>query len=292
MHGWGIAQRIQADSRRRPARAAGVALWLAAPPHPRGLDHVGLARHRSGPAGALLQADPGRPQPARRGNRHWTRLSRGVALIVDADLLSVRYGLRGTPWHPEGPGVSAPGLVGARGWSASSTRSFASTSRWTRGSSRPGLDPGGGRRRSAPQFGVVSRERQRARDSWGLRHCSTCWRRHARGPAAAAAAAAYTLLGVGTLALGDRRHGGAVERGARPAGAPLPVADDARLQIFWSDYNWTGVEFDFVEERQRAFPGWPPSPTRAIRCGSMARAPRWWPRWPRPSSSTSSARRR
>jgi predicted permease len=34
---------------------------------------------------------------------------------------------------------------------------------------------------------------------------------------------------------------------------PLPVIDEARLQVFWSDYNWRGVEFDFVKERQRAF---------------------------------------
>ena len=30
---------------------------------------------------------------------------------------------------------------------------------------------------------------------------------------------------------------------------PLPVADEAHLQVFWSDFNWRGVEFDFVKER-------------------------------------------
>ena len=65
----------------------------------------------------------------------------------------------------------------------------------------------------------------------------------------------FTLLGVGTLALGI---GATVALSSVVLGLlvrPLPVADDARLHVFWSDYNWTGVEFDFVRERQRAFSG-------------------------------------
>jgi hypothetical protein len=65
----------------------------------------------------------------------------------------------------------------------------------------------------------------------------------------------FTLLGVGTLALGV---GATVALSSVVMGLlvrPLPVADEARLQVFWSDFNWRGVEFDFVKERQRAFSG-------------------------------------
>ena len=102
---------------------------------------------------------------------------------------------------------------------------------------------------------MVSRETQRARDSWGvaglldvLADVRVALRQLRRRPA-------YTLLGVGTLALGI---GATVALSSVVLGLlvrPLPVADDARLQVFWSDYNWTGVEFDFVGERQRAFSG-------------------------------------
>jgi predicted permease len=66
---------------------------------------------------------------------------------------------------------------------------------------------------------------------------------------------AYTALGVGTLGLGI---GATVALSSIALGLlvrPLPVADEARLQVFWSDFNWRGVEFDFVKERQRAFSG-------------------------------------
>jgi putative ABC transport system permease protein len=65
----------------------------------------------------------------------------------------------------------------------------------------------------------------------------------------------FTLLGAGTLALGI---GAAVALSSVVIGLllrPLPVTDEARLQVFWSDFNWRGVEFDFVKERQRAFSG-------------------------------------
>ncbi len=105
------------------------------------------------------------------------------------------------------------------------------------------------------RFGVVDREQQRARDSWGIGAALDAmadvrlalrqlWRRPA-----------YTALGVGTLALGI---GATVALSSIALGLlvrPLPVTDEARLQVFWSDFNWRGVEFDFVKERQRAFSG-------------------------------------
>ena len=105
------------------------------------------------------------------------------------------------------------------------------------------------------RFGVVSRETQRARDSWGIAAVVDAFgdlrvalRQLRRRPL-------YTLLGVGTLALGI---GATVALSSVVLGLlvrPLPVTDDARLQVFWSDFNWTGSEFDFVKERQQAFSG-------------------------------------
>ena len=73
MHGWGICAADRRDVGRRAARAAGIALRLAPPAHPRRVDHVGVARHRPGAAGPVLQPSP---RPARRQLEaeigHWT----------------------------------------------------------------------------------------------------------------------------------------------------------------------------------------------------------------------------
>lgn len=105
------------------------------------------------------------------------------------------------------------------------------------------------------RFGHVAQETRRARDSWGLGtlldalgDARVALRQLARRPG-------FTALGVGTLALGV---GAAVALSSVAVGLlikPLPVADEAHLQVFWSDFNWRGVEFDFVKERQRAFSG-------------------------------------
>jgi putative ABC transport system permease protein len=34
---------------------------------------------------------------------------------------------------------------------------------------------------------------------------------------------------------------------------PLPYASENRIQVFWSDYNWRGEEYDFVRERTHTF---------------------------------------
>jgi len=103
------------------------------------------------------------------------------------------------------------------------------------------------------RFGHVAQQTRRAEDTWGIgavveamSDARVAIRQLARRPG-------FTLLGVGTLALGV---GAAVALSSVALGLlvrPLPVADEARLQVFWSDFNWRGVEFDFVKERQRAF---------------------------------------
>ncbi|MGE0360947.1 MAG: ADOP family duplicated permease [Vicinamibacterales bacterium] len=105
------------------------------------------------------------------------------------------------------------------------------------------------------RFGHVAQQTRRAADAWGigavvdaLGDARVALRQLARRPG-------FTLLGVGTLALGV---GAAVALSSVAVGLlvrPLPVTDEARLQVFWSDFNWRGVEFDFVKERQRAFSG-------------------------------------
>jgi len=105
------------------------------------------------------------------------------------------------------------------------------------------------------RLGGVARETQRARDAWGLApvldlgaDVRVALRQLRRRPA-------FTAIGVGTLALG---LAAAVALSSVAVGLlvrPLPVADEARLQVFWSDFNWRGEEFDFVRERQQAFSG-------------------------------------
>src|SRR5262245_50123259 len=63
----------------------------------------------------------------------------------------------------------------------------------------------------------------------------------------------YAALGVGTLALGVGATAALTSGALGLLVRPLPVADESRLQVFWSDLDWRGVEFDFVRTRQRAF---------------------------------------
>ncbi len=63
----------------------------------------------------------------------------------------------------------------------------------------------------------------------------------------------YASLAILTLALG---LGATVALGSVVRSVmlrPLPVADEGGVRVFWSDYNWRGVEFDFLASRTRAF---------------------------------------
>ena len=118
-----------------------------------------------------------------------------------------------------------------------------------------GWSPAAAASEARRRFGVVDREEQRARDSWGI-------------------GSVVDTLGDVRVAL--RQLGGgrpsrcsASARWPSASAPPWPSrawrsacscarcrsTDEARLQVFWSDYNWRGVEFDFVKERQRAFSG-------------------------------------
>ncbi len=118
-----------------------------------------------------------------------------------------------------------------------------------------GLSATEARRLAHVKFGGVERQKEHARDSWGvgpfrdlggdLRYAG---RQLRKNPAFATLAALTLALGIGgTVALGTVAHGLLVR--------PLPVVDEGRLVTFWSEYNWRGVEFDFVKETARAYEG-------------------------------------
>ncbi|MEN8374311.1 MAG: ADOP family duplicated permease [Gemmatimonadota bacterium] len=116
-----------------------------------------------------------------------------------------------------------------------------------------GLDPDRARTEALRRFGGVQHHRERARASWGLVWLDDLWRdlrigarglRRARG----FTAVAVTTMGLGiggTLALYGAIHALLV----RPF--PFPAGD--RVEVFWSDQNWRGSEFDHVREGVVAF---------------------------------------
>ena len=118
-----------------------------------------------------------------------------------------------------------------------------------------GMAPAEARRLVRVQFGGVERQKEQARVSWGVSPLQDLGgdvrfavRQLVKRPA-------FSLLAVVTLALGI---GGTVALSSVAQGIllrPLPVEDEARLVTFWSDYNWRGVEFDFVRDRVQAYEG-------------------------------------
>ena len=116
-----------------------------------------------------------------------------------------------------------------------------------------GLSPEEAARQAAARFGGPVAERERARDSWGigvvrdfaadLRHA---FRQFRRNPG-------FSLLGILTLALGLGATVGLSGVVRSLLIRPLPVTDEAAIHVFWSDYNWRGVEFDFLKERTKGF---------------------------------------
>ena len=102
------------------------------------------------------------------------------------------------------------------------------------------------------RFGSETRERERARDSWGVgaaydlmadaRHALRQMRRRP----------GYTTLAIATLGLGI---GSTTALFAVVYGLlvrPLPFRTDG-LSVFWSDYNWRGSEYDHIREGSLAF---------------------------------------
>ncbi len=118
-----------------------------------------------------------------------------------------------------------------------------------------GLSAEAALREARRRFGNVAYQQERTRDAWGIRmirdalsDARLALRQFVRRPG-------FTLLAVGTLALGV---GATVALFSVVRGLlirPLPVVQEDRLHVFWSDYNWRGVEFDYLKDRTRAFEG-------------------------------------
>lgn len=132
-----------------------------------------------------------------------------------------------------------------------------------------GLTPEEARRRAYIHFGGEERYKEHARASWGVgplhdvdADVRFALRQLLKRPAFTALAALTLALGIGgTVALFSVVNGLMIR--------PLPVHDEGRLFTFWSDYNWRGVEFDFVKERVQAFEGWLHIRTVRRRCVPM-----------------------
>lgn len=112
-----------------------------------------------------------------------------------------------------------------------------------------GLEPEAARRQALLSFGGRERFREEARRAWGvdavrdvgsdLRFAVRQLRKH---PAFSVLAALTLSLGIGgTVALFSVVHGLLVRS------LPVPAEDEVR--VFYHEYNWRGVEFDYVKER-------------------------------------------
>jgi putative ABC transport system permease protein len=118
-----------------------------------------------------------------------------------------------------------------------------------------GMAPGTAAREARRRFGSEVRERERVREAWGtglIRDLTAdlrfALRQMRRRPA-------FTVMAVVTLALGI---GGTVALFGVVYGLllrPLPVAHAGRVVVFWDDFDWRGVEYDFARERVQAYEG-------------------------------------
>ena len=117
---------------------------------------------------------------------------------------------------------------------------------------REGLSPSVALAEAKRRFGSETRERERARDAWGVglgydlisdgRHALRQMRRR---PGFSALAVITLGLGIGaTTALFAVVYGLLVR--------PLPFQAD-RLSVFWFDYSWRGSEYDHIREGSIAF---------------------------------------
>jgi predicted permease len=101
-------------------------------------------------------------------------------------------------------------------------------------------------------FGSETRERERARDAWGvgigyelIADAKHALRQMRRRPGYSFLAVVTLGLGIGaTTAIFAVVHGLLVR--------PLPFQAD-RIGVFWSDYDWRGAEYDHIREGSLAF---------------------------------------
>lgn len=108
-------------------------------------------------------------------------------------------------------------------------------------------------REAVRRLGGSARSRDLVRDSWGtgafrdavmdVRHALRQFRRRP----------GFSAMGIGALGIGIAATLGLFGVIQSLLVRPLPIADDAKVRVFWSDFDWRGVEYDFLRERRRAF---------------------------------------
>lgn len=103
------------------------------------------------------------------------------------------------------------------------------------------------------RFGNLTREHERARDAWGVRlgydmvgDVRHAFRQLRRRPGFSVLAVLTLGLGIGATSALFTVVDGMLLR-------PLPFSDEDRVQVFWSEYNWRGSEYDHVRNGSLAF---------------------------------------
>ena len=110
-------------------------------------------------------------------------------------------------------------------------------------------------REARRRFGSEARQKERARESWGVGLVSDLFadtahtfRQFRRNPTFAGVSVVTLALGIGaTVALFGVVQGLMLR--------PLPFPDEDEVVHFWFDYSWRGVEFDFAKDVVTAFDG-------------------------------------
>lgn len=111
---------------------------------------------------------------------------------------------------------------------------------------RTGMSPQDARRKARLAFGGIDRQMERAREAWGVTvlHDLASDLRYALRQLRSRPL--FAVVAGGTLALGIGGTAALAAVAWAIVVRPLPVADEAELVAFWSEYNWRGSEYDFV----------------------------------------------
>ncbi|HEX9727083.1 MAG TPA: ABC transporter permease [Gemmatimonadales bacterium] len=126
------------------------------------------------------------------------------------------------------------------------------------------LSPEAALREARRRFGAEVAHREGVREAWGIGVVTDLWadgwhalRQLRRHPGFAGVSILTLALGIGaTVALASVVQGLMLR--------PLPFPDEDRLVVFWSQFDWRGVEFDFVAERAGAYEGIAAYTTNAV----------------------------
>jgi len=120
---------------------------------------------------------------------------------------------------------------------------------------RQGMDSTEAARLARLRFGGVAHEQERTRDAWGIAMLRDFFHDVRHTLRQLRLRPGVNLLALVTLALGLGATSAlfGVVRGLLLR--HLPVTREAELQVFWDDWDWRGIELDFLRERMQVFSG-------------------------------------